>query len=69
MSDEKNEPLCKDCEPTFQAFLEEMAAHNAEQMAELNPNPKVTCPTCGKIHEYSIPKATKPEDSTTGIGR
>ena len=48
--------LCKDCGPTFSAFLEQMATHNAEQMAA--PNPKVICPTCGKVHEYT-PDASK----------
>ena len=57
MSDETNDILCKDCEPTFLAFLKEMAAHNAEQMNELTP--KVVCPTCGKVHEYRAPDASK----------
>lgn len=57
MSIEKTDDLCKDCGPTFAAFLEQMAAHNAEQLAELNP--KVTCPTCGKVHEYTFPYAPK----------
>lgn len=55
--DIQNEPLedlCKDCGPTFTAFLEQMAAHNKEQkelMEESTPD-KVVCPTCGKVHEY-----------------
>jgi predicted RNA-binding Zn-ribbon protein involved in translation (DUF1610 family) len=52
MNDEKNAELCKDCGPTFAAFLEQMAARNKEQMAELNPQ-SVPCPTCGKVHVYS----------------
>ncbi len=56
MSDETIDGLCKDCGPTFTAFLEQMAAHNKEQMTELNP--KVVCPSCGKVHEY-IPGASK----------
>jgi hypothetical protein len=45
------------------AFLEGMADQNKEQM-ELNT--KVTCPTCGKVHEYTFPyppKATVPPGS------
>ena len=64
MADENTDDLCKDCDPTFTAFLEGMADHNKEQM-ELNA--KVICPTCGKVHEYtspSAPKATVPPDST-----
>lgn len=56
MSDEKIDDLCKDCGPTFTAFLQGMAEHNKEQM-ELNA--KVTCPTCGKVHEYTFPYAPK----------
>ncbi len=55
MTDENTDDLCKDCGPTFKAFLEQMAAHNKEQVAELNP--KVTCLTCGKVHEYTFPYA------------
>jgi len=47
---EKDE-LCSECEPTFAAFLEQMAAHNLEQVRELNPR-SVVCPKCGKVHEY-----------------
>lgn len=61
MSNEQTDDLCKDCGPTFSAFLEQMAAHNKEQLAELKP--KVTCPTCGKVHEYTFPYAPKPADS------
>ncbi len=50
MSDETIDDLCKDCGPTLTAFLEQMAAHNKEQIGELKP--KVVCPTCGKVHEY-----------------
>jgi len=63
MTEEKTDALCKDCEPTFAAFLKEMAEHNKEQVAELSG--KVTCPTCGKVHQYpsssrnsSIPAAS-----------
>jgi uncharacterized Zn finger protein len=49
-TDETLEDLCKDCGPTFTAFLERMAAHNKEQVEELQP--KVVCPTCGKVHEF-----------------
>jgi hypothetical protein len=35
MADENTDDLCKDCGPTFAAFLEGMADHNNEQM-ELN---------------------------------
>ena len=62
MNDETTEDLCKDCAPTFAAFLEQMAAHNKEQMAELNP-PKIVCPTCGKVHEF------KPDASTSSAPR
>jgi RNase P subunit RPR2 len=64
MTDENTDDLCKDCGPTFTAFLEKMADHNKEQMADQNL--KVTCPTCGKVHEYkapSAPKATVPPAS------
>ena len=57
MADEKMDDLCKDCGPTFTAFLEQMAAHNKEQMPEQNA--KVICPTCGKVHEYTFPYAPK----------
>jgi transposase-like protein len=63
MTDENTDDLCKDCGPTFTAFLEGMADHNKEQM-ELNA--KFTCPTCGKVHEYMFPyppKATVPPAS------
>ena len=63
MSDEKIKDLCKDCGPTVAAFLERMAAHNLEQMTDRKPmdrNPKVTCPTCGKVHEY-VPDASRAE--------
>lgn len=63
MSNEITDDLCKDCGPTFTVFLEQMAAHNKEQMPELSP--KVTCPTCGKIHEYTFPFAPKAADSAT----
>lgn len=56
MSNETLDDLCKDCGPTFTAFLEQMAAHNKEQISELNA--KVVCPTCGKVHEY-IPDALR----------
>ena len=56
MADGNTDDLCKDCGPTFTAFLEEMADHNKEQM---EPNAKVTCPTCGKVHEYTFPYAPK----------
>jgi Fe2+ or Zn2+ uptake regulation protein len=59
MDDEKVEEICKECGPTFQAFLEQMAAHNKEQMAELGAHPNFICPTCGKIHEYPDEKATR----------
>jgi uncharacterized protein with PIN domain len=51
MSEGKSDNLCQDCDATFAAFLEEMAEHNAEQVAELNG--QVVCPTCGKIHPYT----------------
>jgi len=63
MTDENTDDLCKDCGPTFTSFLEGMADHNKEQM-ELNA--KFTCPTCGKVHEYTFPyppKATVPPAS------
>jgi len=52
MTDENTADLCKDCGPTFTAFLEGMAGHNQEQM-ELNA--QVTCPTCGTVHESTFP--------------
>ena len=63
MANENNDDFCKDCGPTLKAFLEEMADHNKEQM-ELNA--KVTCPTCGKVHEYTFryaPRAAVPPNS------
>ncbi len=56
MTDENTDDLCKDCGPTFTAFLEEMADKNKEQMAE---HAKFTCPTCGKVHEYTFPYPPK----------
>jgi hypothetical protein len=49
MSYENTDDLCKDCGPTFTAFLEGMADHNKEQM-ELKA--KVASPTCTKAHKY-----------------
>jgi RNase P subunit RPR2 len=62
MADENTDDLCKDCGPTLTAFLEGMADHNKEQMEQ---NAKVTCPTCGRVHEYKFPypKATVPPGS------
>jgi len=57
MSDETIDDLNKDNCPTFAAFLEKMAAHNAEQLAEFNPD--AVCPSCGKVHDYSFPYAAK----------
>ena len=39
MTDENTDDLCKDCGPTFTAFLEEMADKNKEQMAETPSSP------------------------------
>jgi hypothetical protein len=50
---------CKSCGHAFAVFLEEMAEHNAKQMATQNPeetiehHANVTCPKCGKTHDYS----------------
>ncbi len=50
---------CKACGHAFVTFLEEMAEHNAKQMVELEPRKareglaEVTCPKCGKTHDYS----------------
>jgi hypothetical protein len=56
--------LCKDCGPTFTAFLEQMAAHNKEQKEQMEElQPKVVCPTCGKVHAYSLPRGTKAIES------
>jgi hypothetical protein len=55
--DDLNDDLNKDDCPTFAAFLEKMAAHNAEQLAEFKPD--AVCPTCGKVHDYSFPYAAK----------
>jgi DNA-directed RNA polymerase subunit M/transcription elongation factor TFIIS len=50
---------CRSCGHVFAAFLKQMGEHNAQQMAEHNPkettehHAKVTCPKCGKTHEYS----------------
>ncbi len=64
MSNETLDDLCKDCGPTLTAFLEEMAAHNKEQNEQITEgNPKVVCPTCGKVHEYTFPFAPKAADS------
>lgn len=65
MNSENLEDLCKDCGPTFTAFLEQMAAHNKEQkdqMTESTPD-QVVCPTCGKVHRYA------PEGSKTTTPR
>jgi hypothetical protein len=62
MADENTDDLCRTAVP-LTAFLEGMADQNKEQM-ELNT--KVTCPTCGKVHEYTFPyppKATVPSGS------
>jgi hypothetical protein len=40
---EKIELTCKHCNRAFVAFLSEMAEHNR----------KITCPSCGKVNEYS----------------
>jgi hypothetical protein len=63
MNNENLDDLCKDCGPTFTAFLEEMAARNKEKKDALGA--KVVCPTCGKVHEYSpnAGKAAKPRAS------
>jgi len=50
MSAEQIDLLCNHCGQAFSAFLHEMADHNA----------KVTCPSCGKIHDGNPPKAAKP---------
>ena len=69
MSNETLDDLCKDCEPTFAAFLEEMAAHNKETKEELGKETKeelaakVVCPTCGKVHEYTFPYGSKKTDA------
>jgi hypothetical protein len=60
MTDQTTDDLCKDCGPTFTAFLEQMAEHNKEQVAELGA--KVICPTCGKVHEYTFPFAPRASD-------
>jgi hypothetical protein len=63
MDHENTDDLCKDCGPTFTAFLEGMADHNKEQM-ELKA--KVARPTCRKVDEYTFrcaPKATVPPAS------
>jgi len=41
---------CTSCGHVFAGFLEEMAEHNAEQMAKHKPghHADVTCPKCGK---------------------
>jgi uncharacterized Zn finger protein len=51
MSDDSIDLLCKNCGQTFSDFLHEMADKNAKV---------TTCPNCGKIHEFSPPKAAKP---------
>ena len=72
MTEETLEESCKDCGPTFTAFLEEMAAHNKETKEELGKETKeelparVVCPTCGKVHEYrpdQKDKSTQPRAS------
>jgi rubredoxin len=65
---------CKSCGHVFEGFLKEMAEHNAEQMAQHNPKEttelqaNVTCPKCGKTHDYSrsrtSPNATAPRIRT-----
>ena len=59
MTKENTDDLCKDCDPTLKAFLQQMADHNKEQMG----TGKFRCPTCGKVHEYTLPY---PPRSTTG---
>ena len=49
MSAEKIDVLCNHCGQAFSAFLHEMADHNA----------KVTCPSCGKIHDGKPPKTAQ----------
>lgn len=50
---------CKSCGHVFEAFLDQMAAHNAKQMAGDSPREEtehhanVTCPKCGKTHDYA----------------
>jgi hypothetical protein len=56
MADENTDDLRNDRGPTFTAFLEGMGDHNKELM-ELNAD--VTCPACGKVHEYTFPRAPK----------
>jgi uncharacterized protein with PIN domain len=58
MNEEKTDDMCNECEPTFTAFLEQMAAHNLEQVRELNPR-SVVCPKCGRVHEYTGPDTPK----------
>jgi hypothetical protein len=58
MTDENTHDSCKDCEPTFKAFLQEMAKHNKEVTSG-----KFTCPTCGKVHQYTLPDTSS---SNTG---
>jgi hypothetical protein len=57
MTDKTTGEICKDCEPTFKAFLQEMAEHNKEVTQG-----KFTCPTCGKVRDYTLPNppASKP---------
>lgn len=43
MSDQKVELTCKHCGDAFSLFLSEMAEQNR----------KVTCPSCGKVNEYT----------------
>ena len=61
--------LCKTCGYVFAGFLEQMAEHNAKQMAKYNPkettehHANVTCPKCGKTHDYSH-SGTSPASDT-----
>jgi hypothetical protein len=56
MAHENTADLCKDCGPTFTAFLVRMADHNKEQM-ELNA--KVARSTCRKVEGYTFRYASK----------
>jgi hypothetical protein len=61
---------CRKCGHVFDAFLEQMAEHNAEQMAKNNPketsehHTDVTCPKCGATHDY---RQSDPSSHPTGL--